>query len=203
MLNVALTGNIAAGKSTVTAWFREWGATVVDADAIVRELQQPGTAVHAAIVARFGAGILNADRTLDRAALRARIVASDDDRLALNAIVHPAVLARRAQLVAEAAARGVRIVVNDIPLLFEVANLADYDCIVLVDAPEAERLRRLVHDRGLPEAQAAAMIRAQAPSGPKRERSDFIIDNTGDREALRVRAHEVWTELERRAAARP
>lgn len=201
MLNVALTGNIAAGKSTVADRFREWGATVVDADRIVRELQQPGTPVFDAIVDRFGTGVVASDGTLDRAALRARILADAADRLALNAIVHPAVTARRAELVAAARAAGARIVVNDIPLLFEVADLADYDCIVLVDAPESVRAARLVATRGLDRAQADALIAAQQPSGPKRARSDYVIDNDGDRAALERRVREVWAALEARAGA--
>lgn len=201
MLNVALTGNIAAGKSTVVDWFREWGATVVDADRIVRDLQQPGTPVFDAIVDRFGTGVVASDGTLDRAALRARILADETERLALNAIVHPAVMARRAELVAAARAAGVRIVINDIPLLFEVADLNDYDCIVLVDAPASVRAARLVTTRGLDRAQADALIAAQQPSGPKRARSDHVIDNDGDRAALERRAREVWAALEARAGA--
>lgn len=192
---IALTGNIAAGKSTVAALFRDWGATILDADAIVRELQQPGTPVFAAIAAAFGPGVLAADGTLDRAALRRRVFADEAARAQLNAIVHPAVFARRAELAAAAQAAGARRIISDIPLLFEVADPASYPVIILVDAPEAERRRRLVEDRGLDPAQADALLRAQLPSREKRARSTFIIDNDADRATLEARARAVWDAL--------
>src|SRR5574341_225927 len=122
MLNVALTGNIAAGKSTVVELFRRWGATVVDADALAREAQEPGTEVLAQIAQRFGADVLNPDGSLDRAALRGKVMGDDAALGALNAIVHPAVRKRRDELQRQAAARGDLILVNDIPLLFETLD---------------------------------------------------------------------------------
>src|SRR5919201_1662043 len=135
MLHVALTGNIAAGKSTVAELFRRWGATLIDADQLVRELQAPGSPVLEAIVARFGAAVLRADGTLDRAALRRRVMADPAAREALERIVHPAVHRRREELLREAGRRGDRIVVSEIPLLFEVADSREFDAVVLVDAP--------------------------------------------------------------------
>jgi dephospho-CoA kinase len=199
MLNVALTGNIAAGKSAVAELFRRWGATVLDADAIVREVQAPGGPVLRRIVARFGDAVLLPDGSLDRSALRRIVMADAGEREALERIVHPAVYARRAELSAKAEARGDRIVVSDIPLLFESGNLEVFDAVVLVDAPEAVRLRRLVERRGLSEAEAREMIRAQQPSSEKRARSQFVIDNDGDLAALEHAASEVWRALVDRA----
>ena len=199
MLNVALTGNIAAGKSAVADLFRRWGATVLDADAIVREVQAPGGPVLRAIVERFGAGVLGPDGSLDRPRLRRLVLEDAGAREALERIVHPAVYARRAELAAEAEARGDRVLVSDIPLLFESGAAEAFDVVVLVDAPEAVRLRRLVERRGLGEAEARALIRAQMPASEKRARSDFVIENGGDHAALERVTLEVWRALAARA----
>src|SRR5947208_5707680 len=135
VLNVALTGNIAAGKSTVVDLFRRWGATIIDADVLVREAQAPGGEVLAAIAGRFGTDVLASDGTLDRAALRGKVMGDDAALTALNAIVHPAVQQRRLELQSAAAERGDAIVVNDIPLLFEALDPTQFDAVVLVDAP--------------------------------------------------------------------
>ena len=198
---VALTGNIAAGKSSVVALFRQWGAGIVDADAVVRDLQRPGTEVFQQIVKRFGQSVLTPAGELDRAALRRLILEDTRARSDLNAIVHPAVRAQRDALVAAARAAGARIVVADIPLLFEAADPSEFDAVVLVDAPEAVRLHRLVTMRGLPREDAERLIAAQLPSDTKRPRSQFVIDNDGDRAQLERRARDVWLALEARAAA--
>ncbi|HET7469597.1 MAG TPA: dephospho-CoA kinase [Gemmatimonadales bacterium] len=195
MLNAALTGNIAAGKSTVAALFRQWGATIIDADQLVREVQSPGSPVLAAIGRRFGADLITPAGGLDRDALRRRVL-SDPAALAdLNRLVHPAVLERRAALEAEARARGDRIVVSDIPLLFEASTPEAFDVVILVDAPAEIRRARLLATRGLSADEADRMLAAQAPSGPKRARSTYVIDNDGDRTALEARARAVWNEL--------
>ncbi|HEX9579880.1 MAG TPA: dephospho-CoA kinase [Gemmatimonadales bacterium] len=195
MLNVALTGNVASGKSTVAAWFAEWGATVIDADQLVREVQQPGSPVLRAIVERFGTQILLPSGELDRAALRRLVFADPSARDALNAIVHPAVRARRDGLAQQAAARGDRILIHDIPLLFEAADPAAFDLVVLVDAPEDVRRRRLVDQRGLTTQEADAMLRAQMPSGQKRRHSDMVLDNTGSLAQLRAAAEQAWGKI--------
>jgi dephospho-CoA kinase len=199
-LSVALTGNIAAGKSAVVALFREWGATVIDADRIVREAQAPGSPTLRAIAERFGAHLVRPDGELDRPALRALVMRDEQALQALNAIVHPVVQARREALLAEARARGDRIAVSDIPLLFEAADPGAFDAVVLVDAPPAVRRRRLVETRGLEPAEADRMIAAQRPSEEKRALSTFVIDNDGDRAALERQARAVWRGLERLAA---
>jgi len=196
VLNVALTGNVASGKSTVAALFAAWGATVIDADAIVHELQRPGTGVYDAIVHRFGPRVVGPRGLLDRDALRARVLADPDARRDLEAIVHPAVARRREELVADARRRGVPVVVSDIPLLFEALDPAAFDAVVLVDAPEAERRRRLVAMRGLDPAEAERLMAAQLPSSAKRARSTWVIDNDGTLAELERRARAVWEALE-------
>jgi dephospho-CoA kinase len=199
MLSVALTGNIAAGKSAVAQLFRRWGATLLDADEIVREVQAPGGAVMRRIAERFGDAVVLPDGRLDRAALRRIVMADAEARQALERIVHPAVYARRAELAAAAEARGDRIVVSDIPLLFETGHADGFDAVVLVDAAESVRLRRLVEQRGLTEAEALAMIRAQMPASAKRSGSDYVIDNDADLATLERAASEVWRALVARA----
>ena len=201
VIHVALTGNVAAGKSTVAALFREWGATVIDADQLVREVQAPGSPVLAAIVRRFGDGILLPDGSLDRPRLRTIVLADADARRDLEVLVHPAVQSRRLAQVEAAGARGDTLVVSDIPLLFEVLDPSAFDAVVLVDAPEPVRLARLLA-RGFSEVEARQMIRAQLPSAAKRTwrgghppRGPLLIENDEDRVTLARRAREVWDHL--------
>jgi dephospho-CoA kinase len=197
MLNVALTGNIAAGKSTVAALLRQWGATLIDADQLVREVQSPGSPVLAAIGRRFGPDLIDPSGRLDRDGLRRRVLTDPAALADLNRLVHPAVLERRATLEAEARARGDRIVISDIPLLFEASDPDAFDAVILVDAPPEIRRARLLATRGLAAEEADRMLAAQAPSGPKRARSTYIIDNDADRATLEARTRAVWNELER------
>jgi dephospho-CoA kinase len=199
MLSVALTGNIGAGKTTVAELFKRWGATVIDADQLVRETQAPGQPVLAKIVSRFGKELLRADGTLNRAVLRARVLADARALADLNRIVHPEVHRRRQELLAEARARGERIVVSDIPLLFESADPGEFDAIVLVDAPEAVRRARLLATRRLPPEEAERLMAVQLSSTPKRARSDYVIENDGDLPALERAASAVWDALVARA----
>jgi dephospho-CoA kinase len=200
MLNIALTGNIAAGKSTVVGFFRRWGATIIDADELAREAQAPGSDVLASIVQRFSADVLSRDGSLDRAALRSKVIGDEAALAALNAIVHPAVQRRRDELQQAAARRGDLLVVNDIPLLFEVLDPAQFDGVILVDAPEALRRTRLRAMRGLSAADADRMIAAQMPAARKRPRSQFVIEDAGTLPELEAQARTVLRELRRRAA---
>ena len=149
MLSVALTGNIGAGKTSVAELFRGWGATIIDADQLVRDAQAPGQPVLSAIASRFGAQVICSDGTLDRQVLRTRVLADPAALADLNRIVHPEVRRRRLELLAEARARGDRIVVSDIPLLFEADDPSAFDAVVLVDAPEPARRARLLATRRL------------------------------------------------------
>jgi dephospho-CoA kinase len=200
MLNVGLTGNIASGKSTVVELFKQWGATVIDADSLAREAQAPGSAVLAAIATKFGAGLLARDGSLDRAALRAKVMGDDAALAALNAIVHPAVQQRRLELQRAAAERGDAIVVNDIPLLFEVLDPAQFEAVVLVDAPAALRRTRLRALRGLSNQDADRMIAAQMSAERKRAQSQYIIENTGTMAELERAAKGIFAALRQRAA---
>jgi dephospho-CoA kinase len=199
MLRVGLTGNVAAGKSVVAQLFRAWGAAVIDADELAREAVGPGTAALAAIARRFGAGLLVPGGVLDRAALRRRVMRDPRERAALEAIVHPEVQRLRMEREAQAVGRGARIVVHDVALLFEALDPVFFDVVVLVDAPEAVRRERLVALRGLDPAEADALLAAQHPSGPKRARSTYVIDNAGSLGALETSARGVWDELLARA----
>ena len=202
MLNVGLTGNIGAGKSTVARILESWGAVVIDADRLTREVQEPGSPTLAAIAERFGPAVLGPDGALDREAMRERVMNDEAELAALNAIVHPAVRARRAALAEEAANRGVHILVNDIPLLFEVLDPAAFDVVVLVDAPVELRRRRIMAERDLSEADADRMIAAQLPSSGKRARSDLVIDNAGSLEELERSCRDSWHAILERAGLR-
>lgn len=169
------------------------GAVVIDADAITRELQQPGTSVLAAMVDRFGAEILRLDGSLDRQAV-ADLVFSDPAALAdLNAIVHPAVgaeIARRLQAEAATEDPG-RVVVLDVPLLVE-SGRADMAATIVVDVDPEVAVHRLVDQRGMTEADARVRMARQASREDRLARADVVVDNSGDLDALRRRVEEVW-----------
>jgi dephospho-CoA kinase len=199
MLLVGLTGNIASGKSVVAQLFSERGATIIDADVLARRAVEMGTTAYRAIVERWGTSVLAPDGHLDRAALRRRVFGDPTELEALNQIVHPEVARLREELVAEARARGDRLVVCDIPLLFERSLADEFEKIVLVDAPRPVRLERLVKDRGLRETEAMDMIAAQMPAELKRARADYVIDNSGSFGELEARVRDVWGALEKLA----
>ena len=197
MLLVGLTGNIASGKSTVAQLFGRWGATVIDADALARQAVEVGMPAYHAIIERWGQSVTAPDGPIDRRELRQRVFSDSEQLEALNAIVHPEVQRLRDQLIDDARRRGDRIVVCDIPLLFERRLADQFDRIVLVDAPRPVRMERLVRDRGLETTEAMKMIASQMPAELKRARADYLIDNTGTQEELEGRAREVWNALER------
>ena len=192
MLLVGLTGNIASGKSTVARMLAERGATIIDADVLARRAVEAGTAAYAKVVARWGSKVVAADGHLDRAALRGIVFSNPAELEELNAIVHPEVERMRDRLVAAASRRGDRVVVCDIPLLFERQITDRFDRVLLVDAPRALRLQRLVRERGLSEDEARAMIDAQMPSKLKRARADIVIDNDGSLAELERAVGAAW-----------
>ncbi|MEW2067487.1 dephospho-CoA kinase [Streptomyces sp. NPDC007346] len=199
MLKVGLTGGIGAGKSEVSRRFVEYGAVLIDSDLIARQVVEPGTPGLAAVVEEFGPDILAADGTLDRPALGAIVFADPDRRAALNAIIHPLVGARAAELEREAAADAV--VVHDVPLLAENALAPFYDLVVVVDASPETQLDRLVNLRGMTESDARARMAAQATREERLAVADLTVDNDGPLEALESQVRGVWEELLRRAAA--
>jgi len=191
---VGLTGGIGAGKSTVSALLAERGAVIVDADAITRELQQPGQPVLDAIVERFGQDVLAPDGTLDRAALAA-IVFNDGDALEdLNQIVHPAVGKEIARRVDQERA-GQRVVVLDVPLLVEGGRQI-VTAIIVVDAPVEVAVDRLVRLRGMDEADVRARLARQATREERLAKADFVVDNSGDRASLDPQIDALWSWLQ-------
>jgi dephospho-CoA kinase len=202
VLRVGLTGNIASGKSAVAEVWRGLGAAVVDADELARDAVAPGSPGLRAVVDAFGPHVLTSDGALDRAALRRIVFADAAARGRLEAIVHPEVARLRVEAEAVLGARGVDIVVHEIPLLYEVGAERGLDLVVLVDAPEDVRRERLVRQRALPAAEARAMIAAQVPAAEKRGRADLVIDNDGTPAELAAKAEEAWAQI-RAWAERP
>lgn len=200
MLRVGLTGNVASGKSTVAESWRRVGARVIDADVLAREAVAPGSVALDAIRSRFGAGVFDADGALDRAALRRIVFADPGARADLEAIVHPEVARLREQAEKRARDDGAALVVHEIPLLFETGLDRDTDLVVVVHSADDVRLARLVERRGLPEAEARALMDAQLPAESKRARADVVIENDGSLAELERRALAVLEELRARAA---
>ncbi len=198
MLTVGLTGGIGAGKSEVSRLLASYGAVVVDSDKIAREVVEPGTPGLAAVVAEFGPEVLTAEGALDRARLGAVVFADPERLAALNAIVHPLVRARSAELSAAAAPDAV--VVHDVPLLAENSLQALYDLVVVIDAGTRTRLERLVRLRGMTPDEANARMAAQATREQRLAVADFVIDNDGPLEALAPQVEKVWAQLRERAA---
>lgn len=184
---VALTGGIAAGKSAVSKRFEALGVNVYDADVAAREVVAPGSEGLRAIAAHFGPGVLDAQGQLDRAAMRRRVFGNDEERLALEAIVHPRV---RQWMRARAEADNGPYCLLAIPLLAE--NLAHYrwvDRVLVVDAPVTLQLDRLMRRDGIDEALARRMIERQASRTERLALADDVIENTGDEAALDEAVH--------------
>lgn len=196
---VALTGNIASGKSVVARSLARRGATIIDADVLAREAVEPGSEGLAAIVRRWGKEVLAPDGTLARDVLRQKVFGDREALDALNAIVHPAVEELRERRVAAATAAGAELIVCDIPLLYETGLDARFDTVILVDAPEEIRLQRLTKDRGLTRDEALRMARSQLDSSEKRERANYVIDNDGTFDELEKRVEAVWQDIMRSA----
>lgn len=195
MLVLGLTGGIGSGKSTVSALLEELGAVIIDADRVVRELQQPGEPVFDAMVAAFGSGIVAADGTLDRQAV-ADIVFADGEKLAtLNGIVHPAVGARMAEQLA-ALADTDQVVILDVPLLVEGKGRYDTAGTIVVDVDPELAVQRLVEHRGFSEDDARARIARQASRDDRLAVADIVIDNSGPVDALAGQVDELWQRIE-------
>jgi dephospho-CoA kinase len=194
VLVFGLTGGIGSGKSTVSSLLEERGAVIIDADRVVRELQQPGEPVFEAMVEAFGAGIVAADGTLDRQAV-ADLVFGDDDKLqTLNGIVHPAVGVRMAEQMA-ALADSDRIVILDVPLLVEKGN-RDTVATIVVDVDPEVAVQRLVEHRGFDEADARARMARQASRQERLAKADVVIDNSGSVDDLVPQVDDLWSRIE-------
>jgi dephospho-CoA kinase len=195
VLVIGLTGGIGSGKSTVSAMLAERGAVVVDADAIVRELQQPGTPVFDAMVERFGREIVAPDGTLDRAAVADRVFGDPEALADLNAIVHPAVGAEIARRLEELAPTDA-VVVLDVPLLVESKNPYPVAGLLVVDVDPEVAVRRLVEHRGMREADVRARMARQASREERLARADHVIDNSGTLDDLARQVDEAWAWIE-------
>lgn len=179
---IALTGGIASGKSVVADMLSERGAVIIDADVLAREVVEPGTPGLAAIVRRFGQGVLTADGSLDRAALGAIVFADADARADLEAITHPAIR-ERAERLREQAPPG-SVVIDVVPLLIEAGLASRFDTVIVVDVDEATQLRRLMDRNGLTRGEAQRRLDAQASRERRLAAADFVVTNDGDRGAL-------------------
>ena len=193
MTRVGLTGGVASGKSTVSAILAELGAVVIDADLLAREVVAPGTDGLAALVEEFGPDVLGPDGALDRPKLGTLVFADPERRRALEAIVHPRVRARAAEI--EAAAPPGSVVVHDIPLLAETGQAASFDAVVVVDVPVEVQVDRMVRIRGMSEEDALARIAAQAARQERLAVATYVVDNTGSLDELRARVEEVYRVL--------
>jgi dephospho-CoA kinase len=193
-MKVALTGGIGSGKSSVARLLHDKGAIIIDADAIAREIVEPGRPALEEIREAFGADVIAEDGSLDRSSL-AQMVFSNPAALArLNGITHPRIAERSAELLAQASAED--IIVYDMPLLVEqgTAALAGWDAIVVVDAPDDVRLDRVV-TRGLAREDARRRMAAQSSRADRLAIADHVLDNSGTREDLAARVDDLWTRL--------
>jgi len=191
VLRIGLTGGIGSGKSTVSALLAERGAVVVDADLIAREVVEAGTPGLASVVEAFGEEVLTADGALNRPALAAVVFSDPEARARLDAIVHPLVRRRAAELVGALADDAV--VVNDVPLLVETGQAGSYDLVLVVEADVETRVARLVQ-RGLTADDARARIAAQATDEQRRAVADVVLDNSGTPEQLAEQVDRFWAE---------
>jgi dephospho-CoA kinase len=191
VLRIGLTGGIGSGKSTVSRLLAGHGAVIVDADVIAREVVEPGTPGLAAVVEAFGSELLTADGSLDRPALAALVFGDPDARRRLDAIVHPLVRARAAEVAA--AAPPDAVVVHDVPLLAETGQAGGYDLVLVVEADPETRVARLVQ-RGMTAEDARARMAAQATDEQRRAVADVVLDNSGTEEELAAQVEQVWTE---------
>lgn len=192
MTTIGLTGGVGSGKSTVAALFAQHGALVIDADAVAREIVEPGTPALAEIVEAFGPTVLAADGTLDRPTLAGIVFADPAARAALNAITHPRIGARTAEIMAGAAPG--QVIVHDVPLLVENGLAPAYDLVVVVAADEDLRLARLLA-RGMSNDDARRRMAAQASDAERQAVADVVIANNGDLASLAAQVDDVWQQV--------
>ncbi|CAM4443224.1 dephospho-CoA kinase [Paenibacillus phoenicis] len=192
-MNIGLTGGIATGKSTVSRLLAERGAAIIDADVIAREIMEPGHPVLAAVSERFGPGVLHPDGTLNRKKLGEIVFSHPEERKALEALTHPAIRAEMKRRMEELeAADPHRLVVADIPLLYESGLDPLYDQIMVVYVPREVQLTRLMLRDGLSKEAAEQRISAQMDIEIKKERADILIDNSGGLEETKRQIDDFW-----------
>jgi len=193
MTRVGLTGGVASGKSTVAEMLVELGAVLIDADQLAREVVAPGSDGLRRVVEEFGTEVLAPDGSLDRPSLGRMVFADEGRRRRLEAIVHPLVRARAAEL--EVAAPADAVVVHDIPLLAETGQAGGFDAVIVVDVPTETQIERMMRLRGMSGEDARARVAAQATREDRLAVATHVVDNAGTREDLRDRVAEVFAEL--------
>lgn len=191
---IGLTGGIASGKSTVSSFFRQKGAAVLDADRIARELSEPGGKLHAEYVHHFGAEVLQSDGTLNRRRIGQIVFSDPQQKQWLDAVSHPAIWAELLRKLEQKRNEKQRLILLDIPLLFESGwdKMADKTCLVYVD--ESVQLQRLMKRDGYTRREAQDRIAAQMPLEEKKKRADYLIDNNGSLMDTVQQAEELWKE---------
>lgn len=195
-LVVGITGGIGSGKTAVTRRFEQRGITVVDADLVARIIVEPGTPALAAITAHFGAGILQADGALDRAALRSRVFSDETERRWLERLTHPLIAQ---EIVGQISASRSPYTILSSPLLLDTGQKSLVDCVVVVDAPEELQLQRTVQRDNNDEAQVARIMAAQMSRADRLERADIVIDNSRSMAELDSQVEELHKEFLLRA----
>ena len=195
--SVALTGGIASGKTTVANLLAEHGALLIDSDQLAREVVEPGTPGLAQVVTRFGEQVLTQAGSLDRQALGDIVFADAAARADLNAIVHPLVRRRRAELIAQATAD--QIVVSVIPLLVETGLVDQFDAVVVVDVPSQTQVARLVRRNDISQEQAQARLDAQASRAERLAAADWVVTNSGSRAELEAQVERLWSQMRSKA----
>ncbi len=193
MLRVGLTGGIGSGKSAVSALLAEHGAVVIDSDVLAREVVAAGTPALAEIISSFGTEVVTAAGELDRAAMARRVFGDDAARQRLEAIIHPRVRARAAEIEREAAADAV--VVHDVPLLVETGQADSFDVVVVVDTAPEVQVERLVEHRSMTPAEARARMAAQVDREQRLAAADLVLSNDGSLTQLRAAVDQVWEDL--------
>ncbi len=193
-MRVGLTGGVASGKSTVSALLAELGAVVIDADQLAREVVERGTPGLAQVVEEFGEELLTPDGDLDRPAMGRLVFGDEEKRKRLEAIVHPLVFERYAEI--EGSAPADAVVVHDIPLLAESGRADTFDEVIVVDAPTELQVERMVRDRGWTEDEARSRIAAQATREQRLAIATIVVENDGTLDELRARVREVWEQLD-------
>jgi dephospho-CoA kinase len=195
MLKIALTGGPGSGKSTVARMFRDLGAQVIDADEVAREAVSPGRLAWEELRREFGPEYFQEDGSLDRAKLSRLVFRDAEARAKLNAIVHPQVAQEITRRLKDLEAQGVKLVMVEVPLLFEAGLAKNYDLVIVVDTGEEEQIERLTTRDDRPLQEAAGIIDAQWPLSAKKARADFVVDNRDSLEKTRGQVKKLWQRL--------
>ena len=196
VLKIALTGGPGSGKSTVARMFRDLGAEVIDADEVAKAVVQPGQPAWEELRREFGPAYFREDGSLDRAKMADLVFRDREARGRLNAIIHPRVREEIARRLGNLAARGIPMVMVEVPLLFEAGLEKNFDLVIVVDAGEKEQIERLTARDGRPRKEARSILQAQWPLETKKARADFVVDNRGPLKNTRDQVKKLWQRLQ-------